>query len=255
MPWEDSKIKKQLGIPFWNGSSRTLIEKLRAQGGLLTVPSGPGLVESRKDHRYRQALQDTDAAVMDSGYLALILKYFRGVKGFVRISGLQILEVLLDHPEGNCQLLKEEKILWVVPDEKEKLRIENYLSDRKFEKDYQRYYLAPFYEKNKDVEDPILLYTIKAFEPNWVILCIAGGKQEKLGLYLRERLSAEKQLPAILCTGAAIAFFTGGQARIPKWVDRMYLGWAHRILSSPSKYWERYMNAVRLPFVLKDWEK
>jgi len=225
---------------------------------------------------------------MDSGYLALILRFLKRKKKdtITRISGLQILEVLLNHPAGAKGALIASvstsdfisHTLWVVPTVEEQQRIETYLSQQDFNLSHHHFYLAPVYAGSKDspIEDPTLLKCIRSTSPDWVILCIAGGKQEKLGLFLRDALRNKRQgtsakeqkdsdrfqthhstsrLPAILCTGAAIAFFTGGQARIPQWVDRLYLGWLARILKSPKKYFYRYFQALRLPFILGSWEK
>jgi UDP-N-acetyl-D-mannosaminuronic acid transferase (WecB/TagA/CpsF family) len=53
-------------------------------------------------------------------------------------------------------------------------------------------------------------------------------------------------LPAIHCIGAAIAFLSGDQVRIPLWVDRLYLGWLLRCLSQPRRYVPRYWSARKL---------
>ena len=281
------------------------------------VPSGPNLTDCRHDTVYKQALRTADVAVMDSGYLALILR-MKGERELQRISGLQILEVLLNHPDGDGghteSLLNTAPTLWVVPNGEEKTRIRTYLVQQNFDLSHHDFYEAPFYETSLShpVEDSSLLEHIQKTSPQWVILCVAGGKQEKLGLYLRNELGRNgcstgltmnsdkvgtdglgspntksevcggpvnldpssspfttrketltpstlnpnptSQLPAILCTGAAIAFLTGGQATIPKWADRLYLGWLFRILQSPRKYFYRYLQAARLPFVLNAWK-
>ena len=312
---DSPSITPQIGIPFWNGKCRALLEWLNQHGGLLVVPSGPNLTDCRHDTIYKQALHTADAAVMDSGYLALILR-MKGEREFQRISGLQILEVLLNHPNGGKteSILATAPTLWVVPNVDEETRIQNYLTQHNFDLSHHDFYRAPYYEASlsQPIEDRSLLEHIKETEPQWVVLCVAGGKQEKLGLYLRNELRMENsewpmangeevgtdascggaklqseacgssklegeacgspniqtdpspiapslrhkpapKLPSILCTGAAIAFLTGGQATIPKWADRLYLGWLFRILQSPSKYFYRYLQAARLPFVLRAW--
>ena len=81
-------------------------------------------------------------------------------------------------------------------------------------------YLAPMYQKN-NIVDPVLLAKIEAEKPKYVLLNVGGGTQEILGAYLRKNLSYR---PAIICTGAAIAFLTGRQASIPTWADRLFIG-------------------------------
>jgi hypothetical protein len=67
--------------------------------------------------------------------------------------------------------------------------------------------------------------------------------QERLDLSLKRNLD---YLPAVHCIGAAIAFLSGDQVRIPKWADRFYLGWLFRCLSAPSRCIPRYWAARKL---------
>ena len=74
-------------------------------------------------------------------------------------------------------------------------------------------------------------------------MTLGGGTQERLGLYLRSELNCK---PSIHCVGAAIAFLSGDQVQIPRWADRMYLGWLFRCLSDPARYMPRYWDARKL---------
>jgi hypothetical protein len=64
-------------------------------------------------------------------------------------------------------------------------------------------YTAPLYEK-KRVEDKKLLEIIEDKKPKYILINLGGGVQEKLGAYLKQNISYKA---AIMCTGAAIAFF------------------------------------------------
>ena len=88
-----------------------------------------------------------------------------------------------------------------------------------------------------------LLDTLGVLRPKHVVITVGGGTQERLGLYLKRNLD---YLPAIHCIGAAIAFLSGDQVRIPNWADRCYLGWLFRCVSSPRKFIPRYLSAPRL---------
>ena len=91
-------------------------------------------------------------------------------------------------------------------------------------------YYAPIYDKNGCIKDEKLLSRIESFSYDYVFIQLGGGTQERLGLYLNEELSYK---PSILCTGAAIAFLSGQQIRIPKWADKFYLGWLLSCVSNP----------------------
>jgi UDP-N-acetyl-D-mannosaminuronic acid transferase (WecB/TagA/CpsF family) len=103
-------------------------------------------------------------------------------------------------------------------------------------------YLAPMYPSGR-LSDEDLLSKIERRRPAFVVLNIRGGVQERLGFFLISRLSYR---PAILCTGAAIAFLSGRQVGIPVWADRLMLGWLLRLLRSPVRFFPRIWKSLRL---------
>ncbi len=188
-----------------------------------------------------------DYAVMDSGYVDWILR-MRGVKPMPpRISGYQVIEYLLKPSSEAAIPFRERKILWVVPSAESGEKLRTFLDDQGFDSTLLRYYEAPFYESEASFNDEALALEITEFSPNWIVLGIGGGRQERLGAFLRSRFQRSK---AIIATGAAIGFFTGEQVRIPRWADRVYLGWLLRLISAPYRFFPRYLGAIRLPFVL-----
>jgi hypothetical protein len=99
------------------------------------------------------------------------------------------------------------------------------------------------------LSDPALLALIDQLRPQHIVVTIGGGTQERLGLYLKRNLSYR---PAIHCIGAAIAFLSGDQVRIPVWADKYYLGWLLRSISEPKRYIPRYWDARKLlPLMLR----
>ncbi|GAA5118381.1 WecB/TagA/CpsF family glycosyltransferase [Luteolibacter yonseiensis] len=219
------------------------------------------------------AYQASDWAVVDGGYVALVLRMCFG-RHLPRISGLQILQRLVGEKSRRSIPFHERRILWVVPTAEEKDRIDYYLEDQGFPHQLRHWYYAPFYRKTEDFQDEALAAKVAEVRPDWIILCIAGGKQEKLGHFLRSLSSGSPESgleaegpdeasaegtsrpkgPVILCTGGAIAFLSGGQANIPTWADRLYLGWFFRITSSPKVFLPRYwVAAYEFPLLL--WER
>ncbi len=83
-----------LGIRFWNGDLRELLQLADQRGGLFTVPSAPSLGAMDCDPFLALAYRSSDWSVVDGGYVALLLRFlFR--KSIRRISGLQILQNLV----------------------------------------------------------------------------------------------------------------------------------------------------------------
>jgi UDP-N-acetyl-D-mannosaminuronic acid transferase (WecB/TagA/CpsF family) len=121
-----------------------------------------------------------------------------------------------------------------------------WLEEQGFRVKKENNYVAPLYPK-ESISDRTLMQQLVERDPKVVVLCIGGGVQERLGLWLREEYKVlNKPCPAIVCTGAAIGFLSGNQVNIPRWADRLYLGWLLRCLYEPKKFIPRYWNALPL---------
>lgn len=227
-----------LGIPFYNGSVENCYSQLAEQGGLLTVPSGPGLASIPAEPTYYASVRSSDLVIADSGYMALIWNKLSKRK-VNRISGLAFISHFLEaYPRSGVQ----KSVFLVNPSQEEQVINVAYLASQGISVATTNTYIAPYYTKG-EVVDPALVAELEEKRPHWVFLNIGGGTQEILGAYLKQQLSYR---PAIVCTGAAIAFKTGQQVAIPCWVDAMYLGWLWRIGSSPRKYMGRYWHSFSL---------
>lgn len=233
---------KILGIHFFNEGIETCYESLQRNGGLLTVPSGPGLASIPIDSIYYQSLLNSDLVIADSGYMALIWSFISSNK-INRISGLAFInyfvQIFPENPLG-------QQVFLVNPTPDEQRANLSYYQSLGVSITEQNCYLAPMYKVGA-ILDKALLDVLNTQQPHWVFLNIGGGVQEVLGSWLKDNLNYK---PAIICTGAAIAFKTGKQVDIPVWADKLYLGWLFRILSSPSKYYKRYLEAIPLASLL-----
>lgn len=229
-----------LGIRFFDEQVQSAFKYLEVNGGLLTAPAAPNLADILKERDYYNSLYNSDIVIPDSGYMVLIWNWVLQKKPIEKISGLKFINYFLQHIA-----FSKKKVFLVNPsnDEGETNRLLLQKSGVLITDKYM--YTAPIYSKN--VEDAFLLQQIEIQKPHWVLINIGGGVQEKLGLYLRQNLS---YTPAIICTGAAIAFKTGKQVSIPDWIDRLYLGWLARCVSNPRLYIKRYLKSFYLFMIL-----
>lgn len=227
---------KVLGINFINSSAQNVVDILK-NGGLLVVPAAPALINIKKDTDYYNALCNADVVIPDSGYMALLWNAFHRKK-IKRISGLEFLVSFF----GDAEVKKTSDILLVDPQPNEAQHNLNYLRKEGFNLPDDASYLAPMYKKDI-VEDVELLKIIEQKKPKYIIINLGGGTQEKLGAFLKTHL---RYKPAIICTGAAIAFLTGQQASIPTWGDKLFLGWLFRCIQNPKVYVPRYFKAFQL---------
>lgn len=234
-----------LGFPFACGPVKQLVDRALA-GGLTVVPSGPGLAEDLvKNPDYRAALQGADLVIPDSGAMCLFWRLFKREQ-IKRVSGLAFLKEVL----VRCKGLEPSQLFLVHPSEQQRNRNLAYLLGRRQYVMACSNYVAPIYP-SRNLADPVLFERLRLLQPKVIILGIGGGVQERLGHWLkREYERVGLPCPAIICTGAAIGFLSGNQARIPDWADRFYLGWLIRCLKNPATFIPRYIKALPLAWLI-----
>ncbi len=234
------RFQKILGINFYTGDASSAVE-LGSKGGLVLAPAAPALCQLSRDHDYREALQQADLVITDSGFLVLLWNAMTRDQ-IERVSGLKYLRLLLSRPDFR----RAGASIWVMPSKAASERNLKWLSANGCAVKAEDCYIAPNYGTGP-ISDPALLKLIERRAPRHVVVCVGGGVQEKLGLYLKQ---GSKGQPAIHCIGAAIGFLTGDQVRIPDWADQKVLGWFFRCMSHPRRFVPRYVRALELPLIL-----
>jgi UDP-N-acetyl-D-mannosaminuronic acid transferase (WecB/TagA/CpsF family) len=224
-----------LGVNFYVGNVHGAIGRL-AQGGLLVVPAAPALKDVAWNEDYREALTSADVAIADSAFMVLLWNLIQG-DSITRVSGLKYLKELLQLHEVRTP----GSTFWVMAGTASSMKNVNWLNSEGIAVPPEFVYQAPMYSGK--IEDRELINKLQLLRPKHVVITLGGGTQERLGLYLKRNLD---YLPAIHCIGAAIAFLSGDQVRIPEWADRLYLGWLFRCLSSPRRFVPRYLSASQL---------
>ncbi|HEY0256776.1 MAG TPA: WecB/TagA/CpsF family glycosyltransferase [Candidatus Methylacidiphilales bacterium] len=234
------KFQRILGINFFVGDMPDLLE-LCAEGHFIVVPAAPALVELPTNPAYRESVEKCDFAITDSALMVLYWKFLTG-ESLPRISGLRLLRVLLSGGE----LQKHGSSVWIMPSQVEMEINLAWLNRHGYPITKDQSWVAPIYTPGP-IADPALLSWIEERKPQYVIINLGGGVQERLGFYLRNELSYR---PSIICLGAAVAFLTGLQAKIPAWADACMLGWLFRCVHEPTKFIPRYRRALQLMPIL-----
>jgi UDP-N-acetyl-D-mannosaminuronic acid transferase (WecB/TagA/CpsF family) len=230
-----AQFRQILGIRFFVGDAEEAVARM-SSGGLLVVPAAPALMNLAQDSAYREALQGADLVITDSAFMVMIWNRLKR-DSIRRVSGLKYLSSLLKHPD----FYQRGGSFWIMASEASARRNSAWLRRRGIELDPADCYVAPLY--GKTISDPALVKLIDERRPRHIVVTLGGGTQERLGLYLRGKLDCK---PSIHCVGAAIAFLSGDQVFIPRWADRLYLGWLFRCLSDPRRYMPRYWDARKL---------
>jgi len=236
------RFQQILGVRFFVGDAEGAIEEVSRCGGLVVVPAAPALINLPVDQGYREALVGADFAIADSALMVVLWNSIDRHR-IPKLSGLKYLRVLVARPEfqssGNN--------FWVMPNTLSAKRNLRWLRENDVSVANEDVYIAPLYERT--IADEEILKRIEERRPKHVVLCLGGGTQERLGLYLKKRLT---YLPAIHCLGAAIAFLSGDQVYIPVWADDLGLGWLCRTMADPKRFLPRYWSARHLaPMLLK----
>ena len=233
----DKNYRKILGVKFFIGEAREAVQR-GMSGGLVVVPSAPVLVNAETDSDTRQAVSLADLAITDSSLMVMTWNLTRR-DNISRVSGLEYLTLLLRSVRNNPG---EQRLFLVLPSEKSAVRTHKWLNEQKIPCGPRQIYVAPIYGPGVILDDD-LLRRIEEVRPTQILIGLGGGTQERLGFFLRIHLPYN---PGIHCIGAAIAFLTGEQVKIPLWVDHLYLGWLLRCFSKPKAYIPRYWKARKL---------
>ena len=231
-----------LGVRFFIGTAQEAINEISREGGLVIVPAAPALKNLPRDKGYREALLGADFALADSVLMVLLWNLMQRNR-IAKLSGLKYLRVLIEQADfRQCG-----KSFWVMPSTDAAERNAAWLRAKGVSVGDEDVHVAPIY--GAEIRDPELLERLEQHRPKHVVLGIGGGIQERLGFYLKQNLSYQ---PAIHCVGAAIAFLSGDQVRIPVWADKLGLGWLWRSVSNPKRYVPRYWDARHLvPLMLR----
>ena len=72
MKGQTKRFQQILGIRFLVGSASDAIDQISVNGGLVVVPSAPGLRTLDSDARYREALLGADFAIPDSTLMVVM---------------------------------------------------------------------------------------------------------------------------------------------------------------------------------------
>jgi N-acetylglucosaminyldiphosphoundecaprenol N-acetyl-beta-D-mannosaminyltransferase len=234
-PLAGAKERRILGINFFIGKTEEAIERMM-DGGLLVVPAAPALKDLTLVPGYREALLCADLAIPDSAFMVMIWNALQR-DNIPRISGLLYLRMLLKRREVQA----DGNTVWIMAGAESAKRNLRYLDDRGIKVAEHCVYIAPMY--GAEIRDEVLLDKLRTIRAQHIIITIGGGKQERLGLYIKQNLD---YLPSIHCIGAAIAFLSGDQVNIPNWADKSNLGWLFRCVSDPRRYIPRYWGALAL---------
>jgi len=234
---KNQQILNFYGINFYNWSFKKIIKKIN-KGGYLVAPAASALINIKKNPYYYESLKKSSIAIFDSGFFCILLRLFK-IFSPNKFSGYLFLNKFL-----GSKNVKNKKIFLINASNIQSKKNLYLLQKNGFKKIFL--YTAPIY--NKNIKDLKVVNKINRVKPNYVIINIAGKKQEPLAYFLTKKT---KFKISIFCLGAAIDFQTRLQAPINIFWDRIYMGWLIRLIFNPLKFFKRTFSSLRLIFFFK----
>jgi len=211
------------------------------KGGIMIAPSAPSLTLLEADEDYRISMKNSNFAIFDSSFLCLLLLFINGIV-VQKISGLKFLRYFLD----KIKSYENNTIFLIDPTFKDMQKNRFLINSHGYQLQKSHQYIAPIYNKSP-IDDIELLRLLEIHKPKWILINLGGGVQERLADYIQLNISFK---PSILCTGAAIAFITGEQVKIPAVIDKIYLGWLMRCIVDGKQFIPRYIKGLKVILML-----
>jgi len=217
--------------------NKNQINSILKRDGLFVFPSAPGLASIKTKKKYHNSLIQADYVFFDSSFFVFLLKIFKNLKCY-RFSGYTFFKFFLKYLSRK----KNTSIFLIDPKTKFSNNNQKLVKNIGVKSKNINNYIAPIYNPN-NLKDLKLLKLLKKNRPKIILINIGGGTQEVLGLYLKKNLKFRCK---IICTGAAISFFTKDQAHINDFIDKNYIGWLVRFLFNPITFGLRLIYAFKL---------
>lgn len=231
------------GVRFLDGTVAELFAEMD-KGGVLVAPAAPALSCIKDDPSYHDAIKNSNVAIFDSGLLCVVMLLIKKIK-VRKVSGLEFMREFLKR----IKEFEKNTVFLINPSVSEGEANKKLLNNCEYKLENIYQYVAPFYDISS-TKDEVLLGKLNILRPKYIVINLGGGVQEKLALYLKNNIKS--YCPSIICTGAAISFITGMQARIPIIIDKLYLGWLYRCIDDYKKFVPRYVKAFKIIPMLLD---
>ena len=203
-----------------------------ARFGYIVTPNADHLVRLSEEADFRTYYSAAELTCLDSRVVARFIQLFKGVRVPV-CTGSDLVASLF-----RVVIKPDDRIVLIGAPEQQAARLRELFGLRNL-----AHYNPPMGFANKPDAVETCLRFVEANSPfRYCLLAVGSPRQEMLAYRLRERGTARG---LALCIGASIDFLTGGEKRAPKWVQKLNMEWAYRLLQNPRRMAHRYF--VRSP--------
>jgi exopolysaccharide biosynthesis WecB/TagA/CpsF family protein len=204
--------------------------------GYVVTPNVDHIIRLSELVDFRAAYASADYVLLDSRFLAHLLRITRGVKLPI-CTGSDLTERLF------AQVIQPSDPVVLIGS-----------TERQAEVLRARFGLQRLHHFNPPmgfISDPAAVEECLAFVERhapfrFCLIAVGSPQQEFVAQRLRSRGCARG---LALCIGASVDFITGDQRRAPSWVQRIGFEWCYRLLQSPARLAKRYL--IRGPRVFR----
>ncbi|HUS25505.1 MAG TPA: WecB/TagA/CpsF family glycosyltransferase [Candidatus Binatia bacterium] len=204
--------------------------------GYVVTPNADHLLRLHESAAFRQLYAQAQFVLLDSRFLARILRLVRGQELPVCTGSDLVARVLGEVAQP------DDRVVLVGASELQAAQLA-----RRFGLKDLAHHNPPmgFIEDPAAVEE--CLRFVESHSPfRFCLLAVGSPRQEMLAQRLRERGRARG---LALCIGASVDFLTGVERRAPRWMQRLGIEWLFRLLQSPRRLGHRYL--VRGPQIFR----
>lgn len=212
---------------------KDLLEKNEKESQYICASSVHGIIESQKDHKLREILNNAYVNYPDGLPLAKMGQLL-GEKQMEQIKGPCLFPII-------CEMTSRMDIRHFFYGGKEGIAesLANNMLKKYPSLKVAGTYFPPFRELSEYEKDEIAV-KINSSKADIVWVGLSTPKQEKWAADFQKRLKVK----LIFTVGAAFDFHTGGLKFAPKYVSSLGLEWFYRLISEPKRLWPRYSRIV-----------
>ncbi len=196
--------------------------------GFVVTPNVDHFIRYHDDERFRAAYADASYVLLDSRFLAYVLRVTKGQRPKV-CTGSDLTERLFGEV-----IRPDDRIILIGASAAQAAELA-----RRYRLSDLRHFNPPmgFIHRPEAVEE--CLRFVEAASPfRFCLLAVGAPQQEFLAQRLRSRDCARG---LGLCIGASINFLTGTERRAPRWMQVLGLEWLFRLLQDPGRLAWRYL--------------
>ena len=200
------------------------------------------VIEAYRDPEFRKVVNESNITTPDGNPLTVFMKLFHGIRQD-RVCGMDILPDILARAE------REKKSVYFYGTTDDILAAIRSRIQKQFPKlDVRGTYSPPFRVLTAE-EKAGVVARINEAAPDFLFVALGCPKQEKWMAEHKDKINS-----CMLGLGQAFHVYAGKEKRIPKWMRKLSLEWAYRLVLEPRRLWKRYLvtNTLFLCLTIKE---